>query len=83
MLVSRTCFGGVSEIGGNETLLEDGNSRFLCDFGTSCARRYRIVSPRTLIPVHVEEPEYFLNSLRGEGVEVVLPKLGEEIPLAS
>ena len=83
MMVSLTCFGGVSEIGGNKTLLEDGNTRFLFDFGPSCVRRYRIISPRTLIPIHTEEPEYFLNSLRGEGVEVVLPNSDEEIPLAS
>jgi len=82
-MVSVTCFGGVSEIGGNKILLEDHNTRLLFDFGTSFARRYRPVSPRTLITVHTEEPAYFLTSLRGEGIEVVLPELGEEISLAS
>ncbi|HUS71362.1 MAG TPA: hypothetical protein VM075_11390 [Anaerolineae bacterium] len=82
-MVSVTCFGGVSEIGGNKILLEDGNTRLLFDFGTSFACRYRTVSPRTLITVHTEEPEYFLTSLTGEAMEVVLPELGVEILLTS
>ena len=82
-MVSVTCFGGISEIGGNKILLQDGNTRLLFDFGTSFARRYRTVSPRTLTTVHSEQPGYFLTSLRDEGMEVVLPELGVEISLAS
>ncbi len=33
-MVSVTCYGGVGQIGGNQLLLEDGDSRLFFDFGT-------------------------------------------------
>ncbi len=39
LMVSVTCFGGVSEIGGNKILLEDGDTRVFLDFGMSFGRR--------------------------------------------
>ena len=64
--------------GGYEGLHSSGHAS-----GPDLLETVRTVSPRTLITVHTEEPEYFLTSLRGEGIEVVLPELGEEIRLAS
>jgi ribonuclease J len=63
---------------GNEGLHSSGHAS-----GPDLLEIIRTVSPRILIPVHTEEPEYFLTSLRGEGIEVVLPELGKEITLAS
>jgi len=37
-MVQITCYGGVSEIGGNKVLLEDDQARFLFDFGTAFGR---------------------------------------------
>jgi ribonuclease J len=39
----------------------------------------RSISPRILIPIHTENPEYFRESLQGTGIEVRLPQYGEEM----
>ena len=64
--------------GGNEGLHSSGHAS-----GPDLLEIIRTVSPRTLITVHTEEPEYFLTSLRGEAIEVVLPETGVEISLTS
>jgi ribonuclease J len=64
--------------GGDEGLHSSGHAS-----GPDLLEIIRTVSPRTLITVHTEEPEYFLTSLRGEGIKVILPELGQQIPLAS
>jgi len=37
-MVTLTCYGGVGEIGGNQLLLEDGETRLFLDFGTPYSR---------------------------------------------
>jgi ribonuclease J len=41
------------------------------------------IAPRFLIAIHTEQPQYFVESLRGEGIEVVVPEYGQEIGLTS
>ena len=40
-MVRLTCYGGVSQIGGNQFLLEDGDARLLFDCGTPYGQRNR------------------------------------------
>ena len=35
----------------------------------------RQVNPQTLVPIHTQNPQYFLDSLANDGIEVVLPEL--------
>lgn len=37
------------------------------------------INPRVLIPIHTEHPDYFVHNLEGTGIEVKLPKYGEEM----
>ncbi len=39
-MVSITCYGGVNEIGGNKIIVQDGDTCFSFDLGTSFGRRY-------------------------------------------
>jgi ribonuclease J len=39
-MVSITCYGGSNEIGGNKILVQDDDTRFSFDFGTSFSRRF-------------------------------------------
>ena len=41
----------------------------------------RNIAPRFLTTVHTEEPQYFVGSLRGDDVTVIVPQYGEEIAL--
>lgn len=41
----------------------------------------RRIRPKLLIPIHTEKPEFFLEELKGEGIEVRLPEVGEPIEL--
>jgi ribonuclease J len=41
------------------------------------------IKPRVLIPIHTLNPGYFVAHLQGQGIEVYMPKLGEEIPIVS
>jgi ribonuclease J len=41
----------------------------------------RTVNPRVLITVHTERPDYFVEGLRGEAMDVRVPRMGEEIVL--
>ena len=34
----------------------------------------RQVRPQCLVPIHTEKPQFFLEELKGEGIEVHLPK---------
>lgn len=49
-MLTITCYGGVSEVGGNKILLEDGQTRFFFDFGFPFKKRDRyfedFLSPR-------------------------------------
>jgi len=54
-MLSITCYGGVSEVGGNKILLEDGSTRFFFDFGFPFKKRARYF-------------EEFLNPRPGAGL---------------
>ena len=41
----------------------------------------RNIAPRFLTTVHTEEPQYSVDSLRGEEITVIVPKYGQEIAL--
>jgi ribonuclease J len=41
----------------------------------------RRVRPRRLIPIHTEDPHWWLEALAGTGIEVVLPQVGQPIHL--
>jgi mRNA degradation ribonuclease J1/J2 len=41
----------------------------------------RTVQPEILIPIHTEHPEWWEETLRGTGIKVEPPALGEAIPL--
>ena len=41
----------------------------------------RKVSPKVLIPIHTEKPEYFWQNLQGSGIEVCPVKRGQEIDM--
>ena len=43
----------------------------------------REINPQVLLPIHTEEPEYFIRELRGTGIKVHLPKTGEAFPLSA
>jgi ribonuclease J len=43
----------------------------------------RTIRPRILIPIHTLDAEYFVTNLAGEGIEVRVPRLGEEMLLTS
>ncbi|MBI4294777.1 MAG: exonuclease [Chloroflexi bacterium] len=36
----------------------------------------RRIAPRTLVPIHTENPQYFVRGLEGSGIEVCLPQPG-------
>ncbi len=39
-IVSITCYGGVNQVGGNKTIVQDRDTCFSFEFGTSFSRRY-------------------------------------------
>jgi ribonuclease J len=41
----------------------------------------RSIAPQTLVPVHTEHPEFYVEGLRGSGIEVKVPKLFGRIGL--
>jgi ribonuclease J len=41
----------------------------------------RRTRPRVLVPIHTEKPEFFLERLKGEGIEVRLPEVGVPMEL--
>jgi ribonuclease J len=41
----------------------------------------RRVRPRTLIPIHTENPAWWRDQLAGTGIHVVLPQVGQPVPL--
>lgn len=43
----------------------------------------RRINPKTLIPVHTEDPSYFIQNLRGTGIEVRPPVEGEAMTFSS
>ena len=43
----------------------------------------RTIRPHILIPIHTLGAEYFVANLPGEGIEVAVPGLGEEMALTS
>lgn len=49
--------------------------------GPELLEMVRTISPRILIPIHTEQPEYFWQNLRGSGIEVILTSLNEGIQL--
>lgn len=42
----------------------------------------RMVNPRILVTVHTEQPDYFVDGLRGEPIDVRIPELGKEMVLS-
>ncbi len=64
--------------GGDEGFHSSGHAS-----GTDLLEMVRTIAPRVLIPIHTEKPEYFVSNLRGEGIEVRVPELGEEMALSS
>ncbi|MFQ6019618.1 MAG: MBL fold metallo-hydrolase [Dehalococcoidia bacterium] len=48
--------------------------------GPELIQLVREISPRTLIPIHTENPRYFVEALAGEPIEVLVPEYGK--PLA-
>lgn len=64
--------------GGEEGLHASGHAS-----GPDLLKLVRGIRPRVLIPIHTLDPGYFAAHLEGEGIEVHIPKLGEEICLAS
>ena len=41
----------------------------------------RHIKPKMLIPIHTENPGYFVNNLAGSGIEVILPEYGKPLRL--
>ena len=64
--------------GGDEGFHSSGHAS-----GTDLLDMVRTIAPRVFIPIHTEKPEYFVSNLKGEGIEVRVPELGEEMALSS
>jgi len=62
--------------GGEEGLHASGHAS-----GPDLLRIVRGIRPRVLIPIHTLDPGYFAAHLEGEGIQVRIPELGEEIRL--
>ncbi len=45
--------------------------------GTELLELIRRINPQTLIPIHTEHPEYFVENLKGTGIEVCVPIEGQ------
>ena len=43
----------------------------------------RTIGPRILVPIHTEDAQYFVTNLRSEGIDVRVPRWGEEMVLQS
>ena len=43
----------------------------------------RTIGPRILVPIHTEHAQYFVTNLRSEGIDVRVPRWGEEMVLQS
>lgn len=42
----------------------------------------REIRPQTVLPIHTEHPEAFVEEMRGEGIEVIVPEYGEGVELS-
>jgi len=63
---------------------EQGEERFHASghaSGPELLEMVREIRPEMLIPIHTEQPELFAEELAGEGIEVRIPTLGQEIEL--
>jgi len=49
--------------------------------GDELAEFVRSVKPEILIPIHTEHPEWWDETLRGNGIEVRKPEIGKSIPI--
>jgi mRNA degradation ribonuclease J1/J2 len=49
--------------------------------GLDLIRIAREISPRVLIPVHCEKPEFYADNLSGSEIEVKLPSEGKTIEI--
>jgi ribonuclease J len=47
--------------------------------GAELLELIRAIKPQILIPIHTEEPSYFVRHLEGTGIEVNLPEYGKEM----
>ncbi|MDP2954308.1 MAG: MBL fold metallo-hydrolase RNA specificity domain-containing protein, partial [Chloroflexota bacterium] len=47
--------------------------------GPELIEMVREIRPQILIPIHTEHPEIFARELAGDGIEVRIPKIGQEI----
>ncbi len=50
--------------------------------GADLVQMIKEIGPQTLIPIHTENPRYFVEALAGEPIEIVVPEYGERIELA-
>jgi ribonuclease J len=64
--------------GGDEGFHSSGHAS-----GPDLLQIIRNAAPRILIPIHTEQPDYFVSSLKGEGIEVRVPVAGKEMALSS
>jgi ribonuclease J len=64
--------------GGDEGFHSSGHAS-----GPDLLKIIRIIRPHILIPIHTLDAEYFVANLPGEGIEVPVPRLGEEMTLTS
>jgi ribonuclease J len=60
--------------GGDEGLHSSGHAS-----GPDLLEVVRVINPRVLITVHTERPDYFVDNLRGQAIDVRVPRVGEEI----
>jgi len=49
--------------------------------GSDLIRMAKVIKPEILIPIHSEHPELYLPSLKGSGISVTLPVLGQTLEL--
>jgi ribonuclease J len=63
--------------GGDEGLHSSGHAS-----GPDLLEFVRTVSPRILVTVHTEQPDFFVDGLRGQPIDVRIPGLAEEMVLS-
>ncbi|MFQ6020385.1 MAG: MBL fold metallo-hydrolase RNA specificity domain-containing protein, partial [Dehalococcoidia bacterium] len=49
--------------------------------GPELMQLVREISPQTLIPIHTENPRYFVEALAGEPIEVRVPEYGKALTI--
>jgi ribonuclease J len=49
--------------------------------GPELVQMVREISPQTLIPIHTENPRYFVEALASESIEVLVPEYGKALTI--